>query len=85
MMFHNGFEWPADRCESFANLIREGGWDAWFSTATVDGKPWMFHMNQPFIQECLEQIHNVLQSIGRFVDVELERQLQIIRDRRSSQ
>jgi hypothetical protein len=73
MMFHNGFEWPEERCEAFAKRIHEGGWDAWFSSATVDARPWMFYMTKPFVEECLEHINKVLESIGRFVDAELER------------
>jgi hypothetical protein len=83
MMFHNGFEWPQDRCVEFAERIEENGWKAWFSSATRDDEPWIFYMTQSFVDECLDHVHKVLEAIGKYVAIEIERELDRVRQNRA--
>jgi len=65
-MFHNGFEWPEDRCAVFAAHIERGGWQAWFGWSERSNKPWIFYMNEQFINHCLAMIHKLLEGLGAY-------------------
>jgi hypothetical protein len=67
-MFHNGFEWPIEERDRFAQRIASERWpNEWFSTATSDDKPWIFYATDEFLEHCLKTIDDVIQGIGRFV------------------
>ena len=67
-MFHNGFEWPLEKREKFAQRIKNSGWpDAWFGKATRDKEPWIFYMSPDFIEHCLHTIDQVLEGVGRYL------------------
>lgn len=65
-MFHNGFEWPEERRDSFAKRIAREGWNGWFSSATTNGDPWIFYMTQEFIAQCLALIDELVIAAGQF-------------------
>ena len=67
-MFHNGFEWPPEARQKFANRIKNDGWpDNWFSQATRNDEPWVFYMSDDFISHCLQLIDEVLEGVGKFI------------------
>ena len=58
MMFHHGFEWPADKRTSFARCVKN--WPVgWFEEASKQSckdeqlAPWMFFLSSAFIAHCL--------------------------------
>jgi hypothetical protein len=65
-MFHNGFEWPADKCGEFALHIDRGKWKAWFEWSERSDKPWIFYMTDDFIKHCLETIDRILDGFGLY-------------------
>ncbi len=68
-MFHNGFEWPLEARQKFANRLEIERWPgAWFSQATRDDKPWVFYMSDEFIAHCLQMIDKVLEGVGRYLE-----------------
>ncbi|TIS97878.1 hypothetical protein [Mesorhizobium sp.] len=67
-MFHNGFEWPLETRQKFANRIKNDGWPTdWFQKAMHNNDPWIFYMSATFIERCLETIDYVLDGIGRYL------------------
>lgn len=65
MMFHNGFEWPVDRRESFAETLKaQASPETWFSTATRNGSVWIYYMSPVFVDRCLDLVDEVLIAIG---------------------
>jgi hypothetical protein len=65
MMFHNGFEWPVDRRESFAEILKaQGAPDTWFLTATRNHAVWIYYMSPEFVNRCLTLVDEVLTAIG---------------------
>lgn len=72
-MFHWGFEWPPEQREAFAKHIAAERWPSnWFATAQQDGSPWIFYLTDIFVDHCLEQIGQVVNSIGTYVGTELK-------------
>lgn len=68
-MFHNGFEWPLEARQKFANRITGEGWpSAWFSQATRGDQPWVFYVSDEFIAHCLQMIDQVLEGVGRYLE-----------------
>lgn len=68
-MFHNGFEWPPEARERFANRIKNDSWpDTWFSQAMHDGKPWIFYMSNDFIETILILIDQLLEGVGKYLE-----------------
>jgi hypothetical protein len=67
-MFHNGFEWPPEARQKFANRIINNGWPGnWFAQATRGDEPWVFYMSDDFIAHCLQMIDQVLEGVGRYL------------------
>ncbi len=65
MMFHNGFEWPADRRESFANTLESQGVpEVWFSSSKRNKEVWIYYMSPVFVERCLALVSEVLTAIG---------------------
>jgi hypothetical protein len=63
-MLHNGFEWPPERREKFADRIRN--WDtSWFISAMSGGKPWVWYMSDVFISRILAFIDEVIEAAGQ--------------------
>nr|WP_314444422.1 hypothetical protein [uncultured Sphingomonas sp.] len=63
-MLHNGFEWPPERREKFAERIRN--WDpSWFICAQSGGKPWVWYMSDVFIARILSFIDEVIEGAGQ--------------------
>jgi len=65
-MFHFGFEWPATECVKFAKSISDQGWNAWFSTATRDGVPFIFYMSDQLISRTFNLVHELLEGFGAY-------------------
>ncbi|MGJ5814537.1 hypothetical protein [Paludibaculum fermentans] len=65
-MFHNGFEWPRERCKEFAAHVEQKSWQAWFSNSTRGGEPWIFFMTEEFIIHCFDMIHRLLDGFGAY-------------------
>jgi hypothetical protein len=66
-MFHQGFEWPESQRTCFGQRIEAEGWEDWFSQATTDGEPWIFYLNDKFINHCLNTVEQILIGLGAFV------------------
>ena len=65
-VLHNGFEWPIDERESFANRVKT--WPAgWFESATSNGRPWVWYLSDAFIERVVEFIDEVLDAAGQHV------------------
>lgn len=70
-MFHNGFEWPLEARQKFANRIKNDGWPSdWFDQAIRDKEPWVFYMSNEFIEYCLQTIDRVLEGVGRYLETD---------------
>jgi hypothetical protein len=69
-MFHNGFEWPKERCAEFQEHIEKQGWQSWFSKATRGKAPWIFYMTDEFIDHCIGMIHKLLDAFGAYCKVQ---------------
>lgn len=65
MMFHNGFEWPKDKRETFAARIEKEQWAGWFAYAISDDEPWIFYMTPGFVQHCLSFVDQAVLSAGK--------------------
>src|SRR5260370_42156301 len=65
-MFHNGFEWPEERCKEFAAHIEQRCWQAWFSNSSHGDEPWIFFMTDEFINHCFDMIHKLLDGFGAY-------------------
>ena len=65
-MFNGGFEWPKGECARFAKRIDQEEWQAWFSSATHGGEPWIFYMTDQFISHCFDQVHPLLDGFGAY-------------------
>jgi hypothetical protein len=65
-MFHFGFEWPSKECAKFARQITGASWDAWFSSATRDGVPFIFYMTNQLINRSFELVHQLLECLGAY-------------------
>ena len=66
-MFHNGFEWSPEERQKFEQTLNNSGWPSdWFSSATIDGEPWMFYMSPEFIDHCLDRIRQIIEGIEKF-------------------
>ncbi|MEE4013467.1 hypothetical protein V1T76_15450 [Roseibium sp. FZY0029] len=67
-MFHNGFEWPTETRQKFANRIKNDGWpETWFSCAKSNHEPWVLYMTDEFIAHCLKMIDQVLDGVGEYL------------------
>ncbi|EFO30176.1 conserved hypothetical protein [Roseibium sp. TrichSKD4] len=67
-MFHNGFEWPPETRQRFAQRIASGEWPrSWFSQATRNDEPWIFYMSDESIAHCLKMIDQVLDGVGEYI------------------
>lgn len=65
MMFHNGFEWPIERRQSFTDLLKGQGLpDAWFSTSTRNGEVWIYYMSRILVDRCLALVDETLTAVG---------------------
>jgi hypothetical protein len=65
-MFHNGFEWPKERCTEFAAHVEQRNWQAWFSDSSHGDEPWIFFMTDQFINHCFDMIHKLLDGFGAY-------------------
>ncbi len=65
-MFHNGFEWPEERCLEFAAHVEQRNWQTWFSNSSHGDEPWIFFMTDEFINHCFGMIHKLLDSFGAY-------------------
>ena len=66
-MFHGGFEWSSEELRKFERDLDGNGWPSdWFSTATSNGKPWMFYMTSAFVDHCLDMAERIIGGIQQF-------------------
>lgn len=65
-ILHNGFEWPVERREKFANQVSR--WPkGWFEKAESNHKPWVWYMSDAFIERVLAFIEEVLDAAGQHI------------------
>ncbi|WP_424973461.1 hypothetical protein [Dinoroseobacter sp. S124A] len=68
-MFHNGFEWPANKVEKFQNRVKNKHWpENWFHHSSKNDVPWIYYMSEDFIQHCLKLIDEVLDGVGEYLE-----------------
>lgn len=65
-MFHNGFEWPTSKRETFKKLIEERGWTGWFSFSERNGLPWVFYLSEAFLESWRTALGEIINGVGRF-------------------
>jgi hypothetical protein len=65
-MFHDGFEWPQERCAQFAKRVDEKGWQQWFTNSIRGDDPWIFYMTDEFIKHCLDMVAILLEAFGKY-------------------
>ena len=62
-MLHNGFEWPLERREKFAQRVLN--WNSsWFICATSGERPWAWYMSDLFVARILDFIDEVMDAAG---------------------
>ena len=65
-MFHNGFEWPDAKIESFA--AERSKWpEGWFEIAERNDKPWLFYMSPQFCTHCVTTVDGIIDGTGRYL------------------
>ena len=66
-MFHNGFEWPREKCSEFETDIVNSPWPPdWFQKAMIDDDPWMFYMSPAFVEHCIQTMELIAKGINNF-------------------
>jgi hypothetical protein len=72
-MFHWGFEWPPEERDAFAKHIAAERWPSdWFTSATTDGKPWIFYLTDIFVDHCIDRIGQVVIGMAAYVEAQLK-------------
>jgi hypothetical protein len=65
-MLHDGFEWPLDRREKFAQRVKT--WEPiWFMSALSNHKPWVWYATEAFFARVLDFIDEVMDAAGAHV------------------
>lgn len=65
-MFHNGFEWPDGKIDSFAAEVSK--WpEGWFEFAERNGKPWLYYMSPGFCTQCIALTDGIIDGVGRYL------------------
>jgi hypothetical protein len=63
-MFHNGLEWPEKQRKRFADFIRQEKIEEWFSCSRISNRPWIYYMEDAFIEECLKLTKLLIENLG---------------------
>ena len=64
-MFHNGFEWPREKCSAFETEIVNSAWPPdWFEKVTIDHDPWLFYMSRSFVEHCIQTMDLIAKGIN---------------------
>ena len=63
-MFHNGLEWPENERTNFAKFIKEQKMKKWFSCSMLGKEPWIYYMEEIFIDKCLKLAEFLIKNLG---------------------
>lgn len=68
-MFHLGVEWPEKERDVFQKecLSRAETWGKWFSLATTNQNPWIFYLDDKFIDVLLTESEQVIHAMNQLV------------------
>lgn len=80
-MFHNGFEWGEESKHKFQETITKKSWNKYFSFSKRSNDPWIFTINQEFINKSPDLINEFLDCLASYCK-DLPEEIWTIQDNR---